>query len=436
MAESEHPGLKYPDLILRVIRLLSEKNLSLSQKLDKSLKMILQGIEAGNGSIMIADDQGSNLVVLAATRKKILGRKQPVSQDSISGRSFLKSEPVFIRNIHEDQDFAGRARPGSYRTDSLMSVPLLVPEEDKAFGVINASDRLDNTAFQQIDLDFLKDYSSWISPILRNSLLMEDLAREKEKYQRISQELEIKQNQLMISVKERSELVQMVVHDFKSPLSAVISNLELLAYLDMNQEQKPVVDTALAGSQKLLDMINEFLELARLDQWQETDVIQDVSLQETVREEVEEIMPVAVGKSISLKITGEADIMVRAGKNMLSHLIKNLVSNGVKYTPEGGMVMIGWASEPGRRSSDGSLNVVRLYVDDSGPGIPLESRKEIFERFSRINSSKGIQGTGLGLYICQRIAEMLGGKIWVEDAPSGGSRFCVTMHSREAGRVH
>ncbi len=419
-------------LILRVIKLLSMRNLSLTQKLDQSLEMILDGIKAENGSIMLAmEDDTPMMKIWAATNRKIIGKQQVITNDSISGRTFLKNEPILIKNINEHPDFAPKSRPGKYKTDSLMCVPLDTAGGEKAFGVINASDHREDTSFVQADLSLLMDYASWISPILQSSFLMENLALEKEKYKQISYELEIKQKELMISTAERSELVQMVVHDFKSPLSAIISNLELLSYIGMSEDQKPLVGTALEGSQNLLEMINDFLQLARLDQWQENLQLKNTSIMDVVGKEVEEVRPVATSKNISLEVMAGSDIRFSTHENMLHHLVKNLLSNAVKYTQDNGSVKIFWTLKEARRLTDKCNKIIEFCVEDSGPGVPDGMKKTIFDKFSRITSNSHIQGTGVGLYICNRIANMMGGKIWVEDAVPHGSRFCVTMFAPE-----
>lgn len=424
---------KHLNLILQAIKVLTDRTASLTERLDKSLKMILEGIRANNGSIMIANEQGTELTVLASTKKHIINKKQPVNPKSISGKSFLSQKPVFIQDIHQDPDFAPKARPENYLTSSLMSIPLISVGDNSSYGVVNASDRHDNTCFEPGDLELLMDYSTWISPILQNSFLMDVLSQEKDRYKALSSELELKQKQLMTANAQRSELVQMVVHDFKSPLSAVISNLELLSYIGMTEEQKPVVSTAQDGSQKLLEMINDFLELARADEFMESTEFQDISLKEVALKEVDIARPVAKAKNISLELISDKDVIVWGQKKMIHHLVSNYISNALKYTPENGSVKMSWKLKKSTRLTDKYPGVVTFCVEDNGEGVPDDMKQSVFDKFFRMKKDVKIQGTGVGLYICGRIADMLGGKVWVEDAnPCGsGSRFCATMFSRK-----
>jgi two-component system sensor histidine kinase KdpD len=240
----------------------------------------------------------------------------------------------------------------------------------------------------------------------------------------------MKQKELLITHTERTELVQMVVHDFKSPLSAVISNLDLLRYMGISEEQENILDTARNGASKLFEMINDFLQVARLDQWQEQKGrLQPTELLPQVQKSVQEAAPTAEAREINLTLDSGGDVRVIAETSLLAHLLSNLLSNAIKYTPQGGEVLVYWDVLDSKRAEDEYDRIVKICVRDSGPGVPDELKKKIFDRFSRADRDKDIQGTGVGLFICNRIVTIMHGRIWVEDAPEGGSIFCVTLYA-------
>ncbi|WP_457571776.1 GAF domain-containing sensor histidine kinase [Desulfovulcanus sp.] len=420
--------------VRRMINVLTDPKLRLTQKLDQSLALILKKISARQGSIMLLDKEDNQLIVLAATKKDIVGKGQSIDCSAISGYVFKTGEPLLIGDINKDPRFRPRTRTKNYRTDSLLCVPLISPHQD-VIGVINASDRLDDTSFTQNDLGLLLKFANYLCPLVENSYLLHKLREEREKYKRLAQELELKQRELMITYTERSELVQMVVHDFKSPLSAVISNLDLLKYIGLKEDQEPVVNTAMEGAEKLLEMINGFLEVAKLDHWQECKgKLGPTAILPIVRQEVEGIEPIAKAKQIDVQITNEEDVLVFGDPALLSHLVQNLLSNAVKYTPREGKVRVFWEVKTGKRKTDRYNKIVKFCVQDNGPGVPDDLKKVIFNRFTRAKRHKGIQGTGIGLFICSRIATLLGGKIWVEDVREvqpKGSCFCVTLYALE-----
>ena len=414
-----------------VVRLLTDNTLPLKVRLDRSLDFILKRIKASKGSIMLKSSEQESLRVEASTNHNIIGIVQDINPGSISGYVFYNSVPLMIEDISKSDMFKPRnGRSSSYRTTSLLCVPLQGSQKN-TIGVINCSDRDNDSPFTSQDLQMVQEYASWISPLVENSCLMDKIREEKERYKALVRELELKQRELLIAHTERSELVQMVVHDFKSPLSAVISNLDLLKYMGVNQNQDHVVQTARNGASKLFEMINEFLEVARLDQWSEENKgrLAPVDLLPVVQQVVQEAWSTLASKSLALTLDQAQDIKVVADNMLLSHLLGNLISNAVKYTPEGGLVKVWWEVLESRRSADKYNRLVKIGVQDNGPGVPDELKNKVFDRFTRAERDKNIQGTGIGLFICNRIATMLEGHIWVEDAPGGGSIFCVTMYS-------
>ncbi|EFI34042.1 GAF sensor signal transduction histidine kinase [Desulfonatronospira thiodismutans ASO3-1] len=417
--------------IRSAVRLLTDITVPLNERLDKSLDFILKRIKASKGSIMLKSSEQESLRVEASTNHNIIGIVQDINPGSISGYVFYNSVPLMIEDISKSDMFKPRnGRSSSYRTTSLLCVPLQ-GSQNNTIGVINCSDRDNDSPFTSQDFQMVQEYASWISPLVENSCLMDKIREEKERYKALVRELELKQRELLIAHTERSELVQMVVHDFKSPLSAVISNLDLLKYMGVNQNQDHVVQTARNGASKLFEMINEFLEVARLDQWSEENKgrLAPVDLLPVVQQVVQEAWSTLASKSLALTLDQAQDIKVVADNMLLSHLLGNLISNAVKYTPEGGLVKVWWEVLESRRSADKYNRLVKIGVQDNGPGVPDDLKNKVFDRFTRAERDKNIQGTGIGLFICNRIATMLEGHIWVEDAPGGGSIFCVTMYS-------
>ncbi|WP_461834117.1 GAF domain-containing sensor histidine kinase [Desulfothermus sp.] len=410
-----------------IINILSSDRLSLSQKMDKSLRVILRRIQALKGSIMLYSKEKNTFQIVAATNKKILDKEIPVNPDSISGYVFTTGEPVFFKDIRKSKKFKSFAIGKNYNTPSLICVPLKM--ERRILGVINVSDHKQNRSFMESDFAFLKDYASILSPLIENSCLFHKLKEEKEKYKKLSEELKISKEELLMTYTERQELVQMVVHDFKSPLSAIISNLDLLKYIGLNDQQKQIVDTALNGAKKLLDMINEFLQIAKVDQFQKDKIkFEPVSLLSVLNEVIEELKPQADIKSIKIIQQSQKDVMLWGTHSLFVHLIQNLISNAIKYTPENGLVKISWEVLKTQRAGDKFKKFAKICIEDTGPGIPDDLKKVVFNRFERLKRDKGVQGTGIGLFICKRIVNILEGRIWIEDAKPQGSRFCFSCY--------
>ena len=411
--------------------ILASRSMTLAQKLDNGGRLIQHKVHAGQASVMLYDAESNQLKVVAATRQGIVGMTQILSPDTVSGYVCTTKEPLLIADIGTDCRFPCRA--STYRTTSLASVPLL-SGHGHVIGVINVSDKDGGDPFTRDDLDVLLEYAGWITPLIETLCVQDRLEKEKERYRELAQELETKRQELLIASTERAELVQMVVHDFKSPLSAVISNMDLLSFLGPSEAQKPIIDTAFKGASNLLDMIDEFLHLARLDEWQERGAEpRSVHLLSLIRDKVDEQLPVARSKNISIENSCALDAPVWGDEVLFGHLVQNLISNAVKYTPDNGRIILGMETWRSRRATDPGQTVLKFFVEDDGPGIEDAFKERIFEKFVRTDSShaSGVKGTGVGLFICRKIAAMFKGKIWVEDVLPHGSRFCVIFFVAE-----
>ena len=427
-----------PDLGLflkQMMAVLANNSMSTPEKLQHGAMLIQKKLDSSQASVMLFDEDKQELKVVAATRKEIVGLAQPLSPSSVSGYVCMFKQALLIEDIATDDRFA--CRSAKYKTSSLMSVPLL-SDQDRIIGVVNVSDKAENQVFTSLDLHILLEYAGWITPLIENLCMLDLLEKEKERYRDLAQELEVKQTELMIASTERAELVQMVVHDFKSPLSAVISNMDLLSYLGPSEDQKPIIETVFKGASKLLDMIDEFLHIARIDEYNDRGVVpRPVPFQPLLRGQIEDILPVARAKNIMIENTCDLDIQVLGDPMLLGHLVQNLLSNAVKYTPANGRVVMGCESWDSRRAADPGRRVFKFWIEDNGEGIEDHYKETVFDKFVRTESSlkSGIKGTGIGLFICRKIVTMFHGKIWVEDASPCGSRFCFILFIPEEDSI-
>ncbi|NCC23752.1 MAG: GAF domain-containing protein [Deltaproteobacteria bacterium] len=418
--------------VLQMLSVLTDQKHRLEDRLQKSIGILLASVQARAGSIMLAEGRDKTLKIMAATNERIRGKVLPIDPHSVSGYVSVHLEPLLVEDINQDLRFGRRG--GSYQTDSLLCVPLLSEHGNGLLGVVNASDREDDESFTVGDLDLMVGYARIVAPMVENVCLLERVRQEKELYERTARELEIKQRELELTGRERDELVQMVVHDFKSPLSAVISNLDLLLYMGLEGEQEAIAGTALKGASSLLQMINDFLDIARIDHWRErSGKLVPVDLQAAAQEVADELRPMSEAKGQVMIVPDSEAVMVMADGDLLRHLLQNLFSNAVKYTPEGGRIAMGWSTWESRRKQDPYGKVVKFWVEDDGPGVADDLKEAVFEKFLRTREARdsNVQGTGIGLFFCRKIATLLQGRIWVEDAEPHGSRFCVILFRSE-----
>jgi signal transduction histidine kinase len=223
---------------------------------------------------------------------------------------------------------------------------------------------------------------------------------------------------------DRDAVTQMLVHDLRSPLSAIIGSLQLIE-LGLKEGDSPEVmrrsvDVALASGHKLMNLIGSLLDVQRLERGQIQLQLQALSPVSLIHDAVEALQPLAETSQVLLDTHADHDLPPVAGDpEHIRRVLTNLVDNAIKFVGTGGQVRVSAAPDDG---------YVRFSITDNGPGIPPEYRDRIFERYVQVPGQTAKRhGSGLGLTYCKMVVEMHGGRIWVESLPPGGSDFIFTL---------
>lgn len=223
----------------------------------------------------------------------------------------------------------------------------------------------------------------------------------------------------------KSDFVNTVSHDLRSPLTAIMGYVELIKRVgEVNEQQDEYIDLVQVSVRSITDLVNDLLNLGKIEVGLKDD-LETISLVEIVESSLKEIKMQAAVRKQELKKTIGADIpMVNGNPIQLRQMVDNLISNAIKYSPDGGEIDVTIVAEDGQ--------IIFSVVDD-GPGVPSEEHSKIFERFYRSkNVSSKAPGTGLGLAITKSIVDNHHGRIWVESPPSGGAVFTVVLPSTES----
>ncbi len=221
----------------------------------------------------------------------------------------------------------------------------------------------------------------------------------------------------------KSQFLSRMSHELRTPLNAILGFAQLLELDDLPSEQSSSVDQIQRAGQHLLSLINEVLDIARIEAGQLTVSPEAVLVGEVLEEVTTLLGPVAESAAVHMMVEpgGERDRYVRADRQRLLQVLLNLGSNAVKYNEPGGTVAFRTSPVPGDK--------VRFSVHDTGPGIPPEQQDRLFVPFSRLGAERsGVEGTGVGLALSKQLVEVMGGSIGVESAPGHGSTFWVELH--------
>jgi len=227
----------------------------------------------------------------------------------------------------------------------------------------------------------------------------------------------------------KSDFLSRMSHELRTPLNAILGFAQLLEMELSTDNDRESVTQILRAGRHLLKLINEVLDITRIEEGRLPISPEPVRVGDAVRHVLDLAHPIAAERRIELVAElGEVDDgHVLADSQRLQQVLLNLVSNGIKFNRQGGRLTIG-----GARAANGRL---RLTVADTGPGIPAALQARLFVPFERLHADEtGVEGTGLGLTLSKRLVEMMGGEIGVESTEGRGSVFWVRLPEVSAPR--
>jgi signal transduction histidine kinase len=406
------------------LRTLSEVSQAVNSTLE--LRTVLQSIAAHAVTIAEADagafcawDDEAHAFHIAATHEldeavvRTLTERPVRLGEGAIGRAGLERRAVQIPDIDCEPDYTLYdliRRPG-YR--ALLAVPLL-RDETLVGGLVLC--RKTPGAFAAETVELVQTLANQSVLAIENAELFDEIER--------------KGRELAAASRHKSEFLANMSHELRTPLNAVLGYAELIQdgiYGEVPSKMADVLERIQQNGRHLLGLINDVLDLSKIEAGQLTLSPVDYSMRELVLDVVSATEALAAEKQLAIEVDAPADLPPgRGDERRLTQVLLNLVSNAIKFT-EAGRVSIRAKVE------DGSFLVT---VSDTGVGIAPEHQVRIFEEFQQVDSSstrrKG--GTGLGLAIAKRIVELHGGRIWVDSTPGQGSTFAFTLPLRVGER--
>jgi signal transduction histidine kinase len=328
--------------------------------------------------------------------------------EGVMGRAAETREPIQVADI---------AIPGAYESHlrdvligagfrAVLSVPLL--REDQIIGSLSLNRKAPGEFPPEV-VDVLKTFATQSALAIQNARLFREIAD--------------KSRQLEAASRHKSEFLANMSHELRTPLNAIIGFSEVLVdrmFGELNEKQDEYLKDIYASGQHLLSLINDILDLSKIEAGRMELEVTDFDLPSAIDNALILVRERASRRGITLGHSVDERLgSIRGDERKVKQVLLNLLSNALKFTPEGGRIDVS------ARVHDG---VAEVSVKDTGVGIAPEDQEAVFEEFRQVGTAdKKVEGTGLGLALSRKFIELHGGKIWVKSEVGKGSTFVFTL---------
>jgi signal transduction histidine kinase len=328
--------------------------------------------------------------------------------EGVLGQTAITLESVQVPDITVPGAYAGRLRENLLESGirAILAVPMVY--EGRLIGCLGVT-RNHPGDFPGDTIELLRTFATQSALAIQNA--------------RLFREIEIKSRELEAASRHKSEFLANMSHELRTPLNAIIGFSEVLSermFGELNEKQEEYLKDIHASGQHLLSLINDILDLSKIEAGRMELELTDFDLPATLDNALILVRERAGRRNITLHTAVDERLgQVRADERKIRQVALNLLSNAIKFTPEGGRIEV--AAVP----KDGAVEV---SVSDTGVGIATEDHQAVFEEFRQVGTvEKKAEGTGLGLTLCRKFIELHGGRIWVKSQVGVGSTFTFTI---------
>ena len=347
------------------------------------------------------------------------GTEIPLAEAGVMFKAYLEGSSLLFNEANPVPPELRLKPPYSelraIRTRSLLVVPMIA--RGVTVGVLAGDNKSSGRPILPSTVDLVQTFASHAAVAIANA--------------RLFQAIEEKNRQLEGANRAKSQFVANMSHELRTPMNAILGYTELIlddTYGELPEKIRSVLERVDRSGRHLLGLINDVLDLSKIEAGELTLTLTDYSMKDVVQGVFMAVEALAAEKQLELQFTIPPDLPTgRADERRLTQVLLNLVGNAIKFT-DGGRVAVGVVA---------AGDAFTVSVTDTGPGIAPEDQGKIFEEFKQVDdsSTRRVGGTGLGLAIARRIIEMHGGRLWVESAVGQGSVFSFRVPIRVERRT-
>jgi signal transduction histidine kinase len=380
-------------MMLEVGRALNSTR-DLDTLLNKIIEVATQITETEAASILLLDTKTGDLRFEAATgtkRAEVRSIVVPL-EGSIAGWIVSHGQPLMANDVRRDLRYYAQAdRVTQFETRSLLGVPLQTKET--TIGALEVLNKRGNSGFGPQDIEMLEALAAQAAVAITNARLF-----------------------------AQNDQLADVVHELRTPTTSIVGYSKMLLTSEnlAPEMQKSFLETIHREAARLGRIVNEFLDLTRLESGRVHLKREPVNMEQLAREAVMQMLPEASAGGVEIHLHADDYLPpVRCDREGLKQVLVHLLRNAIKYNRQGGRVDLSLGLYGGRFC---------ISVTDTGLGIAAENLPHVFDKFYRVERDENLaKGAGLGLAIVKQIVESHGGKIWVESKPDAGSTFTFTL---------
>ncbi len=446
--ESQQNALRQQDIqqSLLVLNNALTTSLDLEPLLDRFLLTLVNELQLQVGAVYLYNKE-AGLLSLTASQGLDRGQLQPYFNlgEGVSGRVAQTRQPLMLTrpDTPEAKGFVVKTLLGEALPATLYHLPLI--HGDDLVGVISAG-----TLYPMNDKirNVMDVISGNLGVAISNGMAYrhiqsqaEELERRQRELQRNNTELSRQRDELSIlnsaleqANRTRSQFLSTMSHELRTPLTAIIgfSQLSLRGseIANLTNRQKSNLERILKNGQHLLNLVNDVLDIAKIEAGRMDISQSQLELGPFMRSIIEQTQSLATEKRLKFTATVDENIgAVETDADKLRQILINLISNAIKFTQKGEVVLSARLDPEGPEGFKTGQDWVAISVKDSGIGIPLEKQAQIFEEFYQVDNSstRMYGGTGLGLSIVRKLTELLEGKLKLESQPGAGSTFTILL---------
>jgi PAS domain S-box-containing protein len=422
LLESERSQRQRLDILYRAGQAINSA-LDVATILDRLTDQAMRVTHATHGSVLIARRELDHF-----ERRSMRGYSDKLIEkaradmlslaDGLNSRAFHTGEVVYVPDVQIDPDYF----PLVLQTRAEIAVPIL--QNGHAIGNLDLQSP-EPDAFHDADLGFLKALTDQVAVALEKARLFEEIQQYtvelEDRVAQRTQELTAANLRLTDLDHLKDQFVSMVSHEFRSPLTSILSSAEMLdAYsAKWTEDKKREHLTRIQESvRRMTDLLDDILTLGKMDSGKSRFNPKPIELHKFCRDIIEEFQ-LAAGREYRLLLIEHTEALnAEMDIALLRHILSNLISNAIKYSPQGSRIEVEVAKQ---------TESVVFRVSDEGLGIPAEDQAHLFESFYRASNAANIQGTGLGLAIVKRSVERHGGTLEFVSEVNKGTTFTVRL---------